>query len=359
MRFTFFLLYGLLAFSLQTKASDFFDDLNGSEEFSTNPVNSPAAVSELESSPFPCARIEKNSSEETELKQLSNPVSLSSVEDLESKLGQIRQIFAQAGDRRGIFASIYHEVSKGALDAINSGKFNNEPKVRKVIEEFGKTYFNGLYGHLVGTPIKPEWSLYYEMAANCEVHPLKTCSTAMNTHIVLDLVDALILANVSHDFYDEYIALGDGLVERIPNVAQSLSDDYNISYDEAIGFFRGWLAGKGVNFAVDVVRKAINYVSDSEEEHKEWDAAGTFSMQWLRKGAWSDARSQVPSMVQPPSGGHALRNHKKRMKELSSATIKPKQTWWMTLKWKTYQQAFKVMAFFIDESEVASPTEAE
>ena len=82
-------------------------------------------------------------------------------------------------------------------------------------------------------------------------------------------------------------------------------------------------------------------------------------MQWLRKGAWSNARSQVPSMFQPPSGGHALRNHKERMKELSSATIKPKQTCWMALKWKTYQQAFMVMAFFIDESEVASPNKVE
>ena len=346
----------ILVCSSLTYGRGFFNDLVGSPEVTTEPLNGPNPHIEQLHSPFPCSRVIKGSSDEIQLIDLSNPSTLEKVEDLESRLAEIRKIFATAGDRRGIFASIYHEVSKGALEAIQSGRFNQEEKVRRVIVEFGRTYFNGLNGHLKGARIKEEWAEYYAMTSDCATHPLKTCSTAMNTHIVLDLVDALILADVDYNFYDEYLALGDGLVEKIPNVAKSLADDFNVDYDEALGFFRGWLAGKGVNFGVDVVRKAINFLEDSDQEHQEWDAAGTFSMQWLRKGAWTDASKQVPWMVTPPKSGYALRIYDRRVRAARSrGPIKPDQSWWMTVKWNAYQKAFKVMAFFIDESATAGP----
>lgn len=302
-------------------------------------------------SPFPCSRVEEGSEKEALLVQLANPSTLESVEDLESRLAQIRQLFASEGDRRGIFASIYHEVSLGALEALRSGKFQQETKVRKVIVEFGRTYLNGLYGHLKGTPIKEEWAQYYSMASQCDIHPLKTCCTAMNTHIVLDLVDALILADVDADFYDEYMLLGDGLVEKIPNVAQALEDDYRVPRDESLGFFRGWMAGKGINDTVNTVRRTWHLLLNSSlDGFKEEDTMGRFNMQFLRKGAWSDAVSQAPWMRPTPRGGHALRIHKRRVqKARANGLPTPEQTTWMNLKWKTYQGAFQAMAWFIDE----------
>lgn len=357
MRFALQCFFKLFLFSNLLFAGGFFDGLIGSEEADSESSNGPVSNSDdRQQSPFPCSRVEQGSSAEADLIQLSNPATLDSVENLESRLGEIRKIFAHAGDRRGIFASIYHEVSKGALEAINSGQFKQEKQVRKVIVEFGRTYFNGLNGHLKGTRIKEEWAEYYSMTSECETHPLKTCSTAMNTHIVLDLVDALILADVDYTFYDEYMQLGDGLVEKIPNVAQALEDDYKVNREEALGFFRGWMAGRGVNFGVDAIRKAINYLEDDHQEHQEWDAAGTFSMQWLRTGAWTDASRQVPWMQTPPRTGQALRIYDRRIRAIrAKGPVKPKQSTWMSIKWNTYQQAFKFMAFFIDETRTDEP----
>jgi hypothetical protein len=303
-----------------------------------------------EVSPFPCGRVEAGSNKEAMLLELSDPKTLRTVEELESRLSRIRQLFASEGDRRGIFSSIYHEVSKGALAALKSGTFKKEKAVRRVIVEFGRTYLNALFGHLKGTQIKEEWAQYFDQASQCDIHPLKTCSTAMNTHIVLDLVDALLLAEVDSEFFDEYMLLGDGLVERIPNVAQALEDDFGVPKDEALGFFRGWMAGSGVNIGINALRKAWHSLSFSEEKFEEEDVTGRFNMQFLRKGAWTDAAGQAPWMKSKPRGGHALRNYKKAVqKARAKGKITPEQTTWMSVKWKAYQGAFSAMGWFIDE----------
>ena len=197
------------------------------------------------------------------------------VEKFEARMQKITAAFASIGDRRGLFAAIYKVVSTGGLEAVSSETFDDNEGARRLIIEFGKTYFDALQGHFAqGKRLKNEWRTYFKYAKDCDVHPLKVLYTGMNTHITLDLVDAIVRAQLKPSFKEDYVSLGDGLIKKVGEVIDIVVNDYGVDRTQALMFL------KGVDHPWVNLSDGRNAVSD-------------FSMKFLRERAWQDAVGQA------------------------------------------------------------------
>lgn len=227
-----------------------------------------------------CVFLADDSPQVQEIVQLSNYSELgdTDVEEFERRMQRISNIFIEARDRRGLFAAIYKVVSAGGREAVSNNVFQDNDGARRLIVEFGKTYFDSLLGHFAnGNRLKPEWEKYFELAKDCSVHPLRVLYTGMNTHITLDLVDAIVRAKLTADFQEDYVALGDGLITKVGEVVDIVSQEFGVMRAETTMFLMG------IDHPWATLDDGRNRISD-------------FSMKFLRERAWRDATSQSPWM---------------------------------------------------------------
>lgn len=300
------------------------------------------------------------SPESDDFKRLLTLSSLSTVhptdmEAMEERLLEIRHIFQKAGDRRGIFTTIYTAVTRTAVEAVQNEEVKDLASTRRLTVEFAKTYLHGLHLNLTNphTQNRRKWGLYYAQAQNCDTHPLKVMATGMNTHIVLDLSDAIVLSGLRSDYFRDYMHMGNRLVDSIPAVAVAMQQDWGIPVKETEGLVHSWWLGKGFNWTAKAIQNAFEAVSGGVSIAWEWltdwlfpnpeiatmaeiasmrsfeeDPTGTLSMNGLRVFAWWQAQRQKPYS-------------------------NPKETWTMRRMWDAVQVFFNVSGVFLESAEVS------
>ena len=264
-----------------------------------------------------CSLLPKGSAQIDRILELSDTSTLgdTDVEDFDSRIKEIRDVFVEAQDRRGIFATIYAVVTEGGLEELNKDDaFDDVTAMRRLIIEFAKTYLNSLRGYFGEEEydkklLKPQWKKYFEYAEDFEVHPLFVLTTAMNTHITLDLIDAIIQSKMRANNKEDFIKMGDSLIRNIDGVIDALVEHYGVDRESATSLMKG--------FALKNWNK-----QDGRSQ------IGNFSMHYLRNEAWEDAEDMAPwiadQSIQVPDNIEAGTHH-----------WKDKTEWW------AHQQIFK------------------
>ena len=270
----------------------------------------------------PCSLLLKGSEQIDRILELSDTSTLgdTDVEDFDSRIKEIRDLFVEAQDRRGIFAAIYAVVTEGGLEELNKDDaFDDVTAMRLLIIEFAKTYLNSLRGYFGEEEydkklLKPQWKKYFEYAEDFEVHPLFVLTTAMNTHITLDLIDAIIQSKMRSSNKEDFIKMGDSLIRNIDGVIDALVAHYGVDRESATSLMKG--------FALKNWNK-----QDGRSQ------IGNFSMHYLRNEAWEDAEDMAPWIsdlsIPVPLDTEAGTHH-----------WKDKTEWW------AHQQIFKGGVYF-------------
>ena len=231
----------------------------------------------------PCSLLSKDSVEISRIIKLADTSTLGDkdVEEFDMRIKEIRDLFVATQDRRGLFTTIYAVVTEGGLEELRKdGAFKDVTAMRRLIIEFAKTYLNSLRGYFGEDSddkklLKPQWKKYFEYAENFEVHPLFVLSTAINTHITLDLIDAILKSKMRASNKADYVKMGDSLIGNIDRVIDTLVISYGVNRDSATALLKGFALKNWKN----------------ENGHSRF---GNFSIHYLRNEAWEDAQDIAP-----------------------------------------------------------------
>lgn len=132
------------------------------------------------------------------------------------RIRRVAEIFADAGDRRGIFSSLYVTTTDESTRSTREGEYENQHLAEELVMGFANRYLGALHDHLTGVDRdaqEPKWVEYYDLTAQCQNSPLYVLGTGVNTHLTHDLPRTLIEINATDSFEDDFVYFGELLGE--------------------------------------------------------------------------------------------------------------------------------------------------
>ena len=165
---------------------------------------------------------------------------------------RIAQVFHEAGpdpkkglgDRRGIFASMYVEITKESVGSSSRGEYQNSEMAAKLVKRFAERYFESLHNYLLGRPVVDEWHTYYQLAEKCDTSDLRILGSVVNTHMTFDLPYALAEIGSADGFEDDFIKFGQILIEKKRPSTDLLKAQQNVY---TASFFDLFILGRAID----------------------------------------------------------------------------------------------------------------
>jgi hypothetical protein len=189
-----------------------------------------------------------------ELLALTSLETFDTYEDAARRSEEIAKIFARAKDRRGIFASMYVEITKESVGSSKREEYENVEKSKALVKRFAERYFEPLHNYLLNgaegansnnlKPVVKEWAEYYELAENCDASDLRILGTGVNCHMTFDLPYTVAEINAPESFKADFMKFGDVLVQKKRQSTNLLIEQQNVY---AASFFDLFLLGKIVD----------------------------------------------------------------------------------------------------------------
>jgi len=212
-----------------------------------------------------------------ELLSLSDISTFKEYREAAPRSERIAQVFREAGpdpklglgDRRGIFASMYVEITKESVGSSSRGVYQNNDMAAKLVKRFAERYFESLHNYLLGRPVVDEWQTYYQLAENCETSDLRILGSGVNTHMTFDLPYALAEIGSADGFENDFIKFGQILIEKKRLSTDLLKAQQNVY---AASFFDLFILGQTIDGLKTPGQAAI------------------FGFQLIRKEAWFNSR---------------------------------------------------------------------
>ena len=215
--------------------------------------------------------------------ELSDPESVTSLEDFASRIEKIDNIFSANGDPRGAFPALYRIITNQAVASVREGRYEDNEWGSDLVTEFGELYLKNLHGHLTGGHVSPGWQRYYTLADNPSVSLERVVSVGATIHLVVDLPDSLARIGTSEEREADFMLFGDILLEAYPQMIASARAGYGIDMSDIFGLFifgdiiDGFIGeGTATRFGFQTIRS------------KAW----TFG-QWLQDIRWAPAKSEI------------------------------------------------------------------
>ena len=193
---------------------------------------------------------------------------LNSIDQVAERNENLRYMFADHGDIRGAFASVYSPITNAAVDAIDADEFVHDQWVRELVIDFASRYYQNLRASMISESTTQSWHRYYELSEDCSVAGLRVAVFGIAVHLIVDLPHTLATISSSEDHKDDYDKFGLKLIEANPLLIQNLQDDYGI---ESENFLNGFFLGDWID----------SVAGD--------DATTTFAFQTIRNKAWTNA----------------------------------------------------------------------
>jgi hypothetical protein len=159
---------------------------------------------------------------------------------------RIAEIFAEAKDRRGIFASMYVEITDESVGSSSRGEYQDVARSKALVYRFAQRYFGPLHDYLLDKPLIKEWDAYYKLAEDCGSSDLRVLGTGVNTHMTFDLPYTLWEIGAPPSFEADFVKFGEILIERKQASTDLLRKQQNVYAAE---FFDGYWLGTTVNQA--------------------------------------------------------------------------------------------------------------
>jgi hypothetical protein len=200
-----------------------------------------------------------------ELLKESDISTFSNYQESAPRAKRIAEIFAQARDRRGIFASMYVEITNESVGSTLRGEYKDNKKSAELVKRFAERYFEPLHAYLRNGaenasgvqssqykekyPIADEWRTYYQLAENCKASDLRILGTGVNNHMTLDLPKALSEIQAPQSFKDDFMKFGNILIKKKRESTNLLIEQQNVY---AAAFFDLFFVGEIIDgFASD------------------------------------------------------------------------------------------------------------
>ena len=207
-----------------------------------------------------------------ELLQLSDLKDFKDYTDAPRRTRRIAEIFSEARDRRGIFASMYVSITDQSVRSTMEGAYHNKELAEKLVYNFAKRYLGPLNAYLLGNQTEPKWQEYFRLAQSCSSSELYVLGTGVNTHLTYDLPYTLIDIGADASFESDFMKFGDVLVKKTEQSTDLLRAQQGV---DAFGFFNGFAIGE-----------ALDKVAGEQYTAR-------FIFQQVRGNAWTDFERKV------------------------------------------------------------------
>lgn len=224
-----------------------------------------------------------------ELLDLSDVKTFTDFRDAARRSERIAEVFAEAKDRRGIFASMYVEITKESVGSSVRGEYGDNVKAGELVKRFADRYFEPLHGYLLNGaegalaagkkhPVNWEWQKYYDLAEDCRTSDLRLLGTGVNNHMTMDLPYALSEIGAPKSFEADFMKFGNILILKKRESTNLLVTQQNVY---AAAFFDLFFVGKAI------------------DGHFPKGTAATWGFQLIRAEAWRNGMSlQIRALEQ-------------------------------------------------------------
>jgi hypothetical protein len=182
---------------------------------------------------------------------LTDVTTFQNYEEAADRASAIAEIFAEAGDRRGVFSSMYVEITKESVRTagLNAGadSYENPELAQALVKRFADLYFEPLHNWLLlgqvgvdaaSVSVDQKWETYYELAADCAVSQLQLLGTGVNNHMTYDLPYALRDIGAPDSFKADFFKFGEILIRKEEASTNLLQRHHGIN---AVPFFNLYL----------------------------------------------------------------------------------------------------------------------
>ena len=214
-----------------------------------------------------CATEPLDAEEVLSVLEWTDTSTLTSIDDVAYRNESLRYMFADHGDIRGAFASVYSPITDAAVSSIDAGEFVNDQWVRELVIDFAARYYDNLRASMLAQSTTQSWGRYYGLSDNCNVAGLRIAVFGIAVHLIVDLPHSLADISTTTAYKEDYDKFGLKLIEANPLLIQNLRDDYEI---EAENFLNGFFLGDWID----------SVAGD--------DATTTFAFQTIRNKAWDN-----------------------------------------------------------------------
>ena len=208
---------------------------------------------------------------------------ITTIDDVIAVLDEIITESSASQNTLGYFAVLYQKVTLKVKEGIDTGYFDDGPRMEKLDVVFAKRYIDAYYAWRNGQPVTTSWEKAFNLSENKNLLVIQHLLLGMNAHINLDLgIAAAEISSPSNidKLEDDFKRINEILASMVDEVQQGLSSIWP--------FLRKILAllGQIDNFLVD------------------------FSMQIAREGAWKFACNFVVQSQTARPGAIAARDEK-------------------------------------------------
>ncbi|MFD6357983.1 DUF5995 family protein [Nocardia tengchongensis] len=182
--------------------------------------------------------------ENAELVALSDPSTVTDLHDGQRRMERVAEILSGAQDRRGIFAIFYRNILRDANPVLDQGNFDDPEWARAVSAEFFRIYLVNLRAHLTGGTVSPEWTRYYDLAADPSRSAGRVAAAALDAHLHIDFPEAIAATGTRADHARDFFAIGDSLIAIANNITADLDAVYGAKLAD---FFHAYFVGPAVD----------------------------------------------------------------------------------------------------------------
>ena len=176
-----------------------------------------------------------------ELLALSDISNFDNYLDAGPRTKRIAEVFAAAKDRRGIFASMYVEITQESVGSSSRGAYQDSRLAGALVLGFARRYLGPLHDYLLDKPVLAEWKTYYDLAQDCDASDLRILGSGVNTHLTFDLPHTVDEIKAPASFEGDFIKFGDILIQRKKASTDLLAAQQHVY---ASDFFDGFFLGK-------------------------------------------------------------------------------------------------------------------
>ena len=179
-----------------------------------------------------------------ELLSLSNISQFNDFREAAPRTKRVAEIFAEAADRHGIFASMYVEITQESVGSSSRGAYENSELAGALVLGFARRYLGPLHDYLLDRPVIAEWKAYYDLTEQCDASDLRILGSGVNTHLTFDLPHTVDEIKAPASFEGDFNKFGEILIEKKKASTDLLAKQQQVY---AADFFDGFFLGKGVD----------------------------------------------------------------------------------------------------------------
>jgi hypothetical protein len=233
-----------------------------------------------------------------ELLTLSDISDFNDYRDAAPRTKRVAEIFAEAKDRHGIFASMYVEITQESVGSSSRGAYEDSRLAGELVLGFARRYLGPLHDYLLDRPVIKEWQAYYDLARDCKASDLRILGSGVNTHLTFDLPHTVAEIQAPASFEGDFTKFGEILIQKKKASTDLLASQQNVY---AADFFDGFFLGKGVDKLFGA--GSASYVGFRAIRAEAWHNGRTLQNPALKKiaeasiqSAWI-ARQQILKLV--------------------------------------------------------------